>query len=264
MGWLRTNWLDALIFLLVALIMIGVVLFLTGVNPFAPTTQAPPQPQTASPPQNPAPPAQSESEPVITLLPVPQAPPKPVPAPPKASEKPAPSESPAPRPNPAPASPLPQARRPSLAAEAGGSWWVVVGAFSQPENAARLAQSLRAEGYPVRLEAAENLTRVWVGPYASEGRARSVASTLSHHGPRVTRQAPTTPPPSPTRRYLQVGAFRNPESAQPVIEAVRAAGYPVVLVEEGGLVKVRVGPLEDTATAAAALRARGLEVLEVR
>jgi hypothetical protein len=45
---------------------------------------------------------------------------------------------------------------------------------------------------------------------------------------------------------------------------VRQAGYPVVLVEEGGLVKVRVGPLEDTTAAATDLRARGLEVLEVR
>ncbi|MCX7741098.1 MAG: SPOR domain-containing protein [Meiothermus sp.] len=275
MGWLRTNWLDALIFLLVALIMAGVVLFLTGVNPFAGQQPSPsasqPQPtvpqaapvQPVSPP-NPTPPAPAEkpqSEPVVTVQPIPQPEPiKPVPAPPQVSRS-TPSESPktSSAPPPPPATP-PQARRPSLAADPGGSWWVVVGAFSNPENALRLASGLRSQGYPARLEESDNLTRVWVGPYASQNRAQTVASTLSAHGPRITRQAPQSSPP----RYLQVGAFRNAKSAQPVVDAVRKAGYPVVLLEEGGLIKVRVGPFADPGPAAAALREQGLEVLEVR
>lgn len=274
MGWLRTNWLDALIFLLVALIMAGVVLFLTGVNPFAgqqpsappaqptPPQTAPVQPQPVTPP-NPTPAEKTQSEPVVTVQPIPQAS-KPVPVPPQVSSRPSPSEAPKapvatfpsqpPRPTP------PQARRPALAADPGGSWWVVVGAFGNPENALRLASGLRSQGYPTRLEEAGSLTRVWVGPYASQNRAQSVANTLSPHAPRVTRQ----PPQSPPSRYLQVGAFRSAESAQPVVEAVRRAGYPVVLVEEGGLIKVRVGPFADPGPAAAALREQGLEVLEVR
>jgi cell division septation protein DedD len=150
---------------------------------------------------------------------------------------------------------------------------VVVGAFGNRENALRLATTLRQQGYPVDLEASGNLTRVWVGPYDSQARARAIANTLGQYQPQVARIAatPAAPPDQPqaspdpsTGRFLQVGAFRSAQTAQSVVETVQQAGYPVVLVEEGGLVKVRVGPFEDTSAAAAALRARGLEVLEVR
>lgn len=150
----------------------------------------------------------------------------------------------------------------------------MVGSFGNRENAERLATTLRQQGYPVSLEASSNFTRVWVGPYTSQTRARSVANTLGQYQPQVARMAasaPTSPPTGPqispttsSARFLQVGAFRTAQSAQSVVETVQQAGFPVVLVEEGGLVKVRVGPLDDTAAAAAALRARGLEVLEVR
>jgi cell division septation protein DedD len=149
----------------------------------------------------------------------------------------------------------------------------MVGSFGNRQNAERLAATLRQQGYPVSLEASDSLTRVWVGPYGSPARARSIANTLGQYQPQVARvatSAPDSPPPAQTSpapgssRFLQVGAFRSAQSAQSVVETVQQAGYPVVLVEEGGLVKVRVGPLDDTAAAAAALRARGLEVLEVR
>jgi|UniRef100_A0A7C3DCV7 cell division septation protein DedD len=281
MGWIRANWLDALIFLLVAAIMAGVVFFLLGINPFSGPQGNPTPPQTVAPlaPQQTQPPApqpnpptpsqpkpQTEPETVVTLLPIPQAPTapvapsKPVPAPPKVAEK----KTPSPQPE---ATATPKAERPSLAADPEGGWRVMVGSFSNRENAERLAATLRGQGYPVGLEAAGNLTRVWVGPYNSQDRARAIASTLSQYQPQVGRvpAAAPTPEVSPrASRYLQVGAFRNAQSAQAAIEAVQQAGYPVVLVEEGGLVKVRVGPFEDTAAAAADLRARGLEVLEVR
>ncbi len=306
MGWLRTNWLDALIFLLVAAIMAGVVFYLIGVNPFArtqggqmpPSTVAPtapqagpqtpsptsrPQPQTSPatpqprpqtpPPARPQP--QPEPETVVTVLPIPQAPTsappvaKPVPAPPKVADR----QPPPAQPETARPAPAPRPERPTLTADAGGSWRVMVGSFSNRENAERLVATLRQQGYPVSLEASGSLTRVWVGPYGSPARARSIANTLGQYQPQVTRvatSAPASPPPaqtSPTSgssRFLQVGAFRSAQSAQPVVETVQQAGYPVVLVEEGGLIKVRVGPLDDTAAAAAALRTRGLEVLEVR
>ncbi len=307
MGWLRTNWLDALIFLLVAAIMAGVVFFLTGVNPFAgsrggqtpPSTVSPPaqqagpqtpppapqpQPQTtpvAPQPRPQTPPAaqpqpRPEPETVVTVLPIPQAPTatppiaKPVPAPPKVENR----QPPPAQPETARPAPAPRPERPTLTADAGGSWRVAVGSFSNRENAERLAATLRQQGYPVSLEASGSLTRVWVGPYSSQARARSIANTLGQYQPQVARiaaSAPTSPPTGPqtsptpsSSRFLQVGAFRSARSAQSVVETVQQAGYPVVLVEEGGLVKVRVGPLDDTAAAAAALRARGLEVLEVR
>ncbi|WP_347708881.1 SPOR domain-containing protein [Meiothermus sp. CFH 77666] len=168
----------------------------------------------------------------------------------------------------------PRPERPNLTADAGGSWRVMVGSFGNRENAERLAATLRRQGYPVGLEVSGELTRVWVGPYSSQARARTIANTLGQYQPQVARMAASTPAaptpepqtePAPSAsRFLQVGAFRNAQSAQSVVEAVRQAGYPVVLVEEGGLVKVRVGPLDDASAAAAALRARGLEVLEVR
>lgn len=144
---------------------------------------------------------------------------------------------------------------------------MVVGSFGNRENAERLAVTLRQEGYPVSLEAFGAFTRVWVGPYQSQERAQSVADTLAQHRPQVARipaEVSPAPPQVGAGRFLQVGAFRSPQSAQAVVETVQQAGYPVVLVEEAGLVKVRVGPFDDTSAAAAALRARGLEVLEVR
>jgi len=154
-----------------------------------------------------------------------------------------------------------------MAADPRGSWRVMVGSFGNRENAERLAATLRQQGYPVRLEAAGALTRVWVGPYGSPDRARAVAGTLGQYQPQVGRM-PMAQPQSEASpeasRYLQVGAFRNAQSAQAIIDVVQQAGYPVALVEEGGLVKVRVGPLGNVPAAAADLRARGLEVLEVR
>jgi len=305
MGWIRSYWLDALIFLLFAIIMAGVVMYLLGVNPFArpPGGQVPPssisqpapqaEPQTPPPmpqPQQPTPPAtpqprpqtpptarpgaQPEPETVVTVLPIPQAPTvtpplaKPVPAPPRLEDRqPQPAQ-------PETARPAPRPERPVLTADAGGSWRIAVGSFGNRENAQRLATTLRQQGYPVGLEASGSFTRVWIGPYSSQTRARAIANTLSQYQPQVARVAASAPPapqtqppaeaPTSTGSFLQVGAFRNMQSAQSVVQTVQQAGYPVVLIEEGGLVKVRVGPLDNTTAAEAALRAKGLEVLVMR
>lgn len=266
--------------------MAGVVFFLVGVNPFGgpPGVQAPPspvspltQPQPQTVPTTPqprpqAPPTaqpqpQAEPETVVTVLPLPQAPTaphsvaKPVPAPPRVGVRP-----PAPAQTARPA-PTPQPERPALTADAAGNWRVVVGSFGNRENAERLAATLGQQGYPVSLEAFGAFTRVWVGPYHSQERAQSIADTLGQYRPQVVRMPAgisPAPPQAGAGRFLQVGAFRTAQNAQSVVEAVQQAGYPVVLVEEAGLIKVRVGPFDDTSVAAAALRARGLEVLEVR
>lgn len=291
MGWLRSNWLDAIIFLLVAVIMAGVVFFLTGVNPLtalqgggqpqaSPSAQSstpstvptkPPQnnPQTPSKPAiSPKPVAPAEAKPgetVVTVIPTSpndSQSAKPVPAPPKVVDQ--TSTQP-----PAPATPKPQPPAPT--ADTGGSWRVTVGSFADVSNANRLADTLRKQGYPVSLETSGNLTRVWVGPYADQPKAQSIANDLGQYSPRVSR-APAAPssavtpatPSASTGRFLQVGAYRNRETAQATVNKVKEAGYNAVLVEENGLVKVRVGPLDNTGAAATALRAKGLEVLEVR
>lgn len=298
MGWLRTNWLDALIFLLVAVIMAGVVFFLTGVNPLTafqggqgqtapvltPSAPKPAQPAPAAPqgtkpqspnpaPATPKPQAQpepnpnpgSDSEPVVTVLPSPpdtaRPEAKPVPAPPKVTDQVGAQPQ---------AKNQPQTSTAPVGADRGGAWRVVVGSFSDPANASRLAAGLRNRGYPAGLETAGSYTRVWVGPYADQARAQSVASGLSQYSPKIVgAPARANPQGQPAAspgggRLLQVGAYKSREGAAPVLAKVKEAGYDAVLVEENGLVKVRVGPLGDVAAAKAALQAKGLDVLEVR
>lgn len=245
MGWLKENWLDALIFLLIALVAAGIVLYLTGVNPFArPRAQPAPAPVQTAPAESP--PSPKAPEPVVTVIPLPQAPEE---APP-ARPEPAPEAKP---PAPAPAKPLPE-----------GSFRVVVGAFANPENAVRLSRELAAKGYPVRLEASGSLTRVVVGPYRSEEEARRVAQALSGYGAQVYRgQAPASPPQEGL--YLQVGAFQKEENALALANKLKEMGLPVVLVKDG-VYRVRVGPVapEEKEALRARIEALGFQALEVR
>ncbi len=249
MRWLRENWLDFLIFLLIAFVAAGVVLYLTGVNPFArPRTEmgapppAPSLPVAPSAPASPEPPPKAPApEPVVTVLPLPQAPAPPEPQKPIQE---------APRPAPPQASPT-------------GAYRVVVGAFADPKNATRLAQELSAKGYPVRLEAAGALTRVAVGPYASEAEAARVAQALQAYGARVYRGQGPLPPQG--GGYLQVGAFQKEENALALAEKLKREGFPVTLVRDG-LYRVRVGPVAEGEKEGylSRLRALGLEPVEVR
>ncbi len=261
MRWLRENWLDALIFLLIALVAAGIVLYLTGINPFARPQAVPPPPvPQVQPPSSPAPappsPAPEEAkppEPVVTVIPLPRAPSEAAPQPaselkPKAAQetKPKPAE---------PTQALPKA-------SAGGSYRVAVGAFANPENALRLSRELAAKGYPVRLEASGNLTRVIVGPYASEAEARRVAEALKAYGAQVYR-GQAAPPPS-EGVYLQVGAFQKEENALALAGKLKEMGLPVVLVKDG-VYRVRVGPVspEEKEAVKAKVAALGLQALEV-
>lgn len=266
MRWLRENWLDFLIFLLIALVAAGIILYLTGVNPFArpapqviqpPAPQAPAsssQPSPSPPPAQEAKPSPKGETPVITVLPLPQAPSET-----KPEAKPAPAQPESPKAPPAPAAP---ARPAPPASSPQGAYRVAVGAFSDPANALRLSQELAQKGYRVRLEASGGLTRVVVGPYATEAEAERVAQALSAYAPQVYRgQAP-----APQQGvYLQVAALERQENAQALAERLRREGFSVVLVRDG-LYKVRVGPLEPgaKAEAQARLKALGLEALEVR
>lgn len=262
MRWLKENWLDLFIFLLIALVAAGIVLYLTGINPFArPSGQvvapespavvpsSPPVVPPASPPQPAAPEEKQASEPVVTVLPLPQAP-----AEPQAEVKEA-----------APSAPSGQASRPALPSPAPqGSYRVAVGAFSSPENAVRLRQELAQKGYPVRLEPAGNLTRVVVGPYATEAEAQRVAQALAAYGAQVYR-GQGAPPPSQGTLYLQVGAFQKEENALALADKLKEMGLPVVLVKDG-VYRVRVGPVaeEEKEAVKAKVQALGLEALEVR
>lgn len=252
MRWLRENWLDFLIFLLIALVAGEVVLYLTGVNPFArPKVEVaapPPMPKVSPAPASPSPAETPPTpEPVVTVPPLPQAP----------------RETPTPSPSQEPRKPAQENRPTPPRATPGGAYRVVVGAFADPKNAARLAQELSAKGYPVRLEAAGALTRVVVGPYASEGEAARVAQALQAYGARVYRGQGALPPQEGV--YLQVGAFQKSENALALVEKLKGEGLPVTLVQDG-LYRVRVGPVPEGEKEGYhnRLRALGLEPVEVR
>ncbi|WP_038058307.1 SPOR domain-containing protein [Thermus amyloliquefaciens] len=270
MRWLRENWLDFLIFLLIALVAAGIVLYLTGINPFArpkvgasslpePAVTSPSAPSSAPPPQGaptpqPSPSEAKPPEPVVTVLPLPQAPAEPAPTRPATEAKPkAPTGSSSSSPPPSPPSPTPS-----------GAYRVAVGAFANPENAARLRQELVQKGYPARLEPSGGLTRVVVGPYATEAEARRVAQALASYGAQVYRGQGAAPPASGTL-YLQVGAFQKEENALALVGKLKGMGLPVVLVKDG-VYRVRVGPVAEGEKEAtkAKLQALGLEALEVR
>ncbi|MFN4070738.1 MAG: SPOR domain-containing protein, partial [Thermus caldifontis] len=252
----------------------GIVLYLTGINPFArtkvgtppapgPTVTSAPGPSVSQPPQEaPTPQAPSSEatptpEPLVTVLPLPQAPVERAPTRPAAESKPkAPAGSGSPPVAPfSPASPVPS---PS------GAYRVAVGAFANPENAAKLRQELAQKGYPARLEPAGNLTRVVVGPYATEVEARRVAEALASYGAQVYR-GQGAPPPASGTLYLQVGAFQKEENALALAGKLKEMGLPVVLVKDG-VFRVRVGPVaeEEKEALKAKVQALGLQVLEVR
>jgi len=262
MRWLRENWLDALIFLLIALVAAGIVLYLTGINPFSRrgAAPAPPVPQ-AQPPssQAPAPPSPAleeakPPEPVVTVIPLPRAPSEAA-SQPASEAKPQAVQGAKPKPAEPPQS-APKASAP------GGSYRVVVGSFANPENALRLSRELAAKGYPVRLEASGRLTRVVVGPYASEAEARRVAEALKAYGAQVYRGQAA--PPSSEGVYLQVGAFQKEENALALAGKLKEMGLPVVLVRNG-VYRVRVGPVSNGEKEAvkAKIAALGLTALEV-
>ncbi|GAA6749220.1 SPOR domain-containing protein [Thermus brockianus] len=255
MRWLRENWLDLFIFLLIALVAAGIVLYLTGINPFArpasPGVAAPPAPApavapTPAPPSSP-PPSSASPEPVVTVIPLPKAPE--APAEERATEERLSGEE--------------RARAASPAPSPTGVYRVVVGAFANPENALRLKRELEARGYPARLEAAGNLTRVVVGPYATEGEAARVARALASYGAQVYRGQGAAPPEGQV--YLQVGAFQKEENALALAGKLKEVGLPVVLVKNG-VYRVRVGPVAEGEKEAvkAKVEALGLTALEVQ
>jgi cell division septation protein DedD len=157
-----------------------------------------------------------------------------------------------------------RARAASPAPSPTGVYRVVVGAFANPENALRLKRELEARGYPARLEAAGSLTRVVVGPYATEGEASRVAQALAAYGARVYRGQGALPP-AEGQVYLQVGAFQKEENALALAGKLKEMGLPVVLVKDG-MYRVRVGPVAEGEKEAlkAKVEALGLMALEVR
>ncbi len=266
MRWLRDNWIDALIFVVFAMTVVGIVLFLTGVNPFKNQASS-----GATPPEVVEAPAVGElptqpdegpgAEEPVTVVPL-------LPSPPVAEEPAAPPppqpETGTPKPEPAPAPP-PNGPAPAPAAPAGpekGTYRVSVGAFGNPQNALALARRLQKQGYPVRLEPVGRVTRVVVGPYGRRSEAQAAAAKLSHLEPQVYRGDS----PEPGQGYLQVGAFRQLASAEATVKKLKERGIgPVVFYYRDPWIKVWVGPVQpgEAAVLEQKLKEAGFEVVEV-
>jgi hypothetical protein len=109
---------------------------------------------------------------------------------------------------------------------------VSVGAFGNPDNAARLAQTVREAGYPVFTGTQGNLTIVLVGPYDDEAEAERVSARIATEGfgvepivyrfrPDATTPGASTPAPAPAAAP-QAAASPAP-AAEPAPTPVPAA-----------------------------------------
>ena len=284
MRWLLDNWIDALIFTVFAITVVGIVLFLTGVNPFKAKPPALNQPSRVQQTHVVKPPAGAErpgtavrentgaaagqtgennTTPPVTVVPL---------LPGAGGESGAePSTGTATTHGNAGAA-VEQPTRPSAGAKPStvklpggpetGVFRVSVGAFSRPENALALAEKLQKQGYPVRLEPVGRVTRVAVGPYNTRSKAAAAAAKLTAYDPQVYRGDS----PEPTGTYLQVGAYQNLASAAGLVKKLRDAGIgPVVFYYQKPWLKVWVGPVDpqQVGKLKERLQQLGLEVVEV-
>lgn len=279
MRWLRENWIDALIFAVFAVTVVGIVLFLTGVNPFkakSPSSvttpvsvEAPAASETPTAGETAQPQAGANTEEPVTVVPLLPKPPEAAAAQVPEATTPQPTQPEASSPASAPTAARPAANPQTAAtptAPAGpetGIFRVSVGAFGNPLNALSLAQTLEREGYAVRLEPVGRVTRVAVGPFTRRSDAVQAAKQLAKYEPQIYRGDT----PTPSGIYLQVGAFKQLASAEATLRTLREQGIgPVVLWYQKPWIKVWVGPVEPDGVSALKqkLIGAGFEVVEVR
>jgi cell division septation protein DedD len=245
-------------------------------------SDVPTEPAAASPPAAAAPPAvapepaapEPSPEPATAVTPPPASAPAPASAAPAAPSTPAPATPPAA----APTGPLPTA---SSVEEA--PYRVSVGAFGNPDNAARLAQTFRDAGYPVFSGIQGNLTIVLVGPYDSEAEAERVSARIATGGfgidPVVYRFRPdaatpgaSTPAPSGASAPIAEptpapapAATPSPAAPPAAAPAPPAPTTPIATAPTGR--SLQVGAFADAGSAAPLrerLAALGLVAFEIR
>jgi len=286
MRWLRDNWIDALIFTVFAITVVGIVLFLTGVNPFR---AKPPvvgqaggvtQTHVTKPVaggEKPGAPQGNTGEaggqtgengttPPVTVVPLLPGTGNETGAKPPTEKTATTSSGTGAVAQQRPAKPPASAKPAAVKLPGGpetGVFRVSVGAFSRPENALALAEKLQKQGFPVRLEPVGRVTRVAVGPYNTRSKAAAAAAKLASYEPQVYRGDS----PEPIGTYLQVGAYQKLASASGLVKKLRDAGIgPVVFYYQKPWLKVWVGPVEPSKLDGLKERLQklGLEVVEVR
>ena len=145
---------------------------------------------------------------------------------------------------------------------------VQVASFSNEKNANALAGLLKADNLPVLMDVVDRpagrMYRVRVGPYVKRPDADALVSSLGTKmtdlNPRVLdlrpeESAPVSNPSDPLVRWVvQVGSFRNSQSAEDLVAKLRLAGLSAfsekVSTSSGTVFKVRIGPELDRDKAA--------------
>jgi len=98
-------------------------------------------------------------------------------------------------------------------------------------------------------------------PAAPDGPADAPAPPAAPAPAATPAPAPAPAPAAAGERYLQVGAYSTAQSAEPLRERLAGLGFATREIQEGGLVKLLVGPFDDAALAAARQRldAQGIQ-----
>jgi cell division protein FtsN len=295
LSWLKRNWVDALMGVLIVAVVGGVLALLFRGGPGQPAaTPSPAQPAVSqsAPPPAPlsAPPAAPSPKPVeIPQIPSIE-PASAAPSSPAASPSSAPLAASAPtntaaRPTVSSAPPSATAsttapREPLTYTRADflRNYRVALGTYSSATRAGSNAARLRALGYPAQaFSTSGNAYIVVAGPYAREAAARAAYNKLRAQGYRdavlykpsgeresavATTKPPTpsspTPAPPPASSpgaspavldeglaYLQVGAFKNTQSALPMLNKLKGSGFKTLLRSAAdGFTRVLVGPFD--------------------
>lgn len=168
---------------------------------------------------------------------------------------------------------------------------VSVGAFGNTANANKRVETFKARGYPAFSAKQGSLTLVLVGPYNSESQANKVAQEIKSSGlepaasvikfnpnavsttrpssaatPVVTATTTssdtlTAPLVAISGHYLQVGAYRTNDTAQPLKDRLAKLGFSPQNLEENNFIKVIIGPFDDAGlrTTQAILKANSLD-----
>lgn len=120
------------------------------------------------------------------------------------------------------------------------SYRVAVGAFGNPDNAQRLANTFQAAGYPVLLGTQGNLTIVLVGPYDTEAQARSIADRVKAGNFGVTDAT--------VYRYDPEGAGGTTAATTPATQTAQTTTAPTTPQSDAGA----TAPAQAAATSATA------------
>ncbi|MDX2007445.1 MAG: SPOR domain-containing protein [Meiothermus sp.] len=250
MGWLKSNWLDALIFLLVAVIMAGVVFFLTGTNPMdafnggggaqnpavsTPASQ-PSSPTPATPTPSPTPQGQGQADGSVptpppaqvqagTTAPAQEQAAKPTPEQPKPSSPPAQTAAPAASPKPSQAEP---------ANNSTGEVTVVPLPLAPQADANPVPAPPRLEPRPAPSQPAQAERPAPSQPAQTDQPAQVRRSADAGGGWRIA-----------------VGSFGQRANAERLATTLRGQGYPVSLAASGSNTRVWVGPYSSSARARA-------------